>query len=100
MGNTIGRLSPNVPKLPPHFLPREEDLTGIKAKVLGKNNQFVAVTTTRNAASIHGMGGIGKSVLASAVARDEEVRQAFPDYPYPDLLKTTWKHDLAKFTKE
>ena len=25
------------------------------------------------------MGGIGKSVLAASLARDEEVRQAFPD---------------------
>jgi len=28
---------------------------------------------------VHGMGGIGKSVLAAALARDRKVREAFPD---------------------
>jgi len=46
---------------------------------LGANQQPVAVTGTRRGVSIQGMGGIGKSVLAAAISRDEDVRQAFPD---------------------
>ncbi|HEU4560625.1 MAG TPA: NB-ARC domain-containing protein [Longimicrobium sp.] len=43
---------------------------------------------------LHGQGGIGKSVLAAALARDDKVRRAFPDGVYwvglgqsPDLLR-------------
>ena len=32
--------------------------------------------------AISGMGGIGKTVLASALAHDTEVREAFPDGIY------------------
>src|SRR5207237_4107087 len=37
------------------------------------------ITGTAARTGIHGMGGIGKSVLATALARDHEVRRAFPD---------------------
>ncbi|NEQ50352.1 MAG: hypothetical protein F6K11_09505, partial [Leptolyngbya sp. SIO3F4] len=75
----MGYLSPNVPRLPPKFLPRSEDLRTLKEKVAGADQQPVAVTGTRRGVSIQGMGGIGKSVLAAAIARDDDVRQAFPD---------------------
>ncbi len=65
----LGKLN-NVPELPPHFLPRPEHLESLKATVL--------TGTTRNV-GVQGMGGIGKSVLAAALARDENVRRAFPD---------------------
>jgi hypothetical protein len=39
----------------------------------------VVITGTAARTGIHGMGGIGKSVLASELARDHEVRRAFPD---------------------
>ncbi|MEO1507944.1 MAG: NB-ARC domain-containing protein, partial [Cyanobacteria bacterium J06633_23] len=68
-----------MPRLPPRFLPRPEDLDSLKEKILGANQQPVAVTGTRRGVSIQGMGGIGKSVLAAAIARDEAVRQAFAD---------------------
>ncbi|MEL6231946.1 MAG: NB-ARC domain-containing protein, partial [Cyanobacteria bacterium J06627_3] len=68
-----------MPRLPPRFLPRPEDLDSLKEKILSVNQQPVAVTGTRRGVSIQGMGGIGKSVLAAAISRDEDVRQAFPD---------------------
>lgn len=71
-----------MPRLPPKFLPRLEDLNALKEKILGEDQQPVAVTGTRRGVSIQGMGGIGKSVLAAAIARDESVRQAFPDGVY------------------
>nr|MDJ0705393.1 NB-ARC domain-containing protein [Leptolyngbyaceae cyanobacterium MO_188.B28] len=98
-------ISPNVPKLPPHFLPREADLEALKAKVLTGRSQTIAVTGARKAASIQGMGGIGKSVLASAIARDAEIQQAFPDGVFwvslgqtPNLvqLQTELASDLSK----
>ncbi|MEO0459076.1 MAG: NB-ARC domain-containing protein, partial [Cyanobacteria bacterium P01_A01_bin.114] len=75
----LGYLSPNIPRLPPKFLPRPEDLDALKTKILNPTQAPVAVTGTRRGVSIQGMGGIGKSVLAAAIARDKAVRQAFPD---------------------
>ena len=42
----------------------------------------VAIASGEEAVGIQGMGGIGKSVLAAAIARDPEVRQAFPGGVY------------------
>src|SRR5205823_5398068 len=72
-----GRLS-NVPELPPHFLPRPAQLRTLKAAVLAEGRNPVALTGTARV-GLQGMGGIGKSVLAAALARDEEVRRAFAD---------------------
>lgn len=69
----------NVPDLPPHFLPRPEDVAALKQAVLATTNQPVVVTGTAQKVGLQGMGGIGKSVLATALACDEEVRRMFPD---------------------
>lgn len=69
----------NVPKLPPHYLPRTEDLNAIKHLLLGPKSKPVAELSPSQKVGIHGMGGIGKSVLAAAVALDDDVRRAFPD---------------------
>jgi len=39
----------------------------------------VGVTGQVRSFGLHGQGGVGKSVLAAAVARDEMVRRRFPD---------------------
>ncbi|MBW4611140.1 MAG: hypothetical protein KME22_29025 [Hassallia sp. WJT32-NPBG1] len=75
----LGQLIGDVPNLPPHFLPREEQLNPLKNKVLADTNQPVAITGKSRSVGVQGMGGIGKTVLATALARDEEVRRAFPD---------------------
>jgi WD40 repeat protein len=69
-----------VPELPPHYLPREADLAELKQKLLARAN--VGITGQSSAVGVQGMGGIGKSVLAVALARDSGVRQAFPDGIY------------------
>jgi WD40 repeat protein len=47
--------------------------------VLADTNQPVAITGKSRSVGVQGMGGIGKTVLATALARDEEVKRAFPD---------------------
>jgi hypothetical protein len=76
----IARLH-GVPDLPPHYLLRDEVLTGLKQKLLS-GNASVAITGQGRALGVQGMGGIGKSVLATVLARDSEVRQALPDGIY------------------
>lgn len=69
---------PTVPELPLHYLPRPDDLASVKAALLGRE-QPVAITGATRKVGLQGMVGIGKSVLAAAIAYDNEVRQAFPD---------------------
>ncbi|MBW4448809.1 MAG: hypothetical protein KME38_18590 [Spirirestis rafaelensis WJT71-NPBG6] len=97
----LGQLIGDVPNLPPHFLPREEQLNPLKSNVLADTNQPVAITAKSRSVGVQGMGGIGKTVLATALARDEEVRRAFPDGVIwitfgqtPQIL--TWQSYIAK----
>ena len=69
----------NVPEPPPHFLDRPADSERLKRLVLSSDIEKIAVTGWARRVGVQGMGGIGKTVLAAAVARDEEVRRAFPD---------------------
>jgi WD40 repeat protein len=64
-----------VPDIPPHFLARTEELAGLRQKVLGDANSVGIF-------GLQGMGGIGKTVLANALARDEQVQARFSDGVY------------------
>lgn len=69
----------NVPTLPPHYLHRPKDLSSLMDSVLADLRRPVVVTGTTKLTAIEGMGGIGKSVLATALARDHATRRSFPD---------------------
>jgi WD40 repeat protein len=62
---------------PPRAAVGREELAGLRAAVLAGGAGAVGVTGA--ALGIHGQGGIGKTVLAAALARDEQVRRCFPD---------------------
>jgi hypothetical protein len=64
----------NAPALPENFVARPEMLEHLR-------NMLFTPGTNRNIAltAMQGMGGIGKTVLAQALCRDEVVQQAFPD---------------------
>jgi WD40 repeat protein len=47
--------------------------------VLSGTNQPLGITAKSSGIGLQGMGGIGKTVLATALARDKEVRLVFPD---------------------
>ena len=66
----------SVPPLPHTFLARPVPLDGL-VKVLLRNQGGQSETIALTA--VAGMGGIGKTVLAQALCRDERIRQAFPD---------------------
>ncbi|MET0395446.1 MAG: NB-ARC domain-containing protein [Longimicrobiaceae bacterium] len=74
----LGRLL-GIPELPPHYLPRREDLDRLKVALLQGTDSAVGITGAPSRLGLHGQGGIGKSVLAAALARDDDVRRAFPD---------------------
>ena len=66
----------NVPTLPPAFIAREE-IDGIRETLLHADDGAVGVTG--RSLGFQGAGGIGKTVLAAAIAHDEDVRRHFPD---------------------
>jgi len=67
-----------VPPLPLEYQPRAEYAL-IKAQLLEGEPQHVVLLGHSVRHAIQGMAGVGKSVLAAALARDEAVRQAFPE---------------------
>jgi WD40 repeat protein len=77
-GKNSGRLF-KVPELPPNFLLRLDDLAVVKEGLLIDAGRSTAITGALSKVGLHGMGGIGKSVLAAAVARDEDVQRGFYD---------------------
>ncbi len=63
-----------VPPLPINLVARPEELDRLRQAVIGDDTRRqIALTALR------GMGGIGKSVLAQTLCKDEVVQAAFPD---------------------
>ena len=91
-GDVTGALS-RVPALPPRYVVRDE-LNGLISAVVGTAaSGAVGLTGDPAGVGLHGIGGIGKSVLATALASDDRVRRRFPDGVYwvtvgerPDVL--------------
>jgi len=67
--------------LPPHIIPRPELLAEVRGRLLAGtgNLALTSAIQVRQADVLHGMGGIGKSVLARALCDDPDVQAAFPD---------------------
>ncbi|MEL6225242.1 MAG: NB-ARC domain-containing protein, partial [Cyanobacteria bacterium J06627_8] len=60
-------------RLPDNYVERPEALTAVKEKLLKETDQTLVVS------AISGLGGLGKSVLATALVMDEEVQARFED---------------------
>lgn len=82
--------------LPPNYIPRPELLAEVRERLLAGTGGLALTSAiqVRQADVLHGMGGIGKSVLARALCDDPQVQAAFPDGilwatlgQTPDLIK-------------
>lgn len=75
----LGPFRTTVPSLPPHFLPRREEMTHLAQKVLADVQSPNVITSSKRMTAIWGMGGVGKSVMAIAFARATDTRRVFED---------------------
>jgi hypothetical protein len=70
-------LKPGAPfpkvRLPDNFVPRPNALKAVKEKLLAEDDRTLVVS------AIAGLGGLGKSVLATALVLDPEVQARFAD---------------------
>ncbi len=66
--------------LPPNYIPRPELLAEVRERLLAGTGGLALTSAiqVKQADVLHGMGGIGKSVLARALCDDPEVQAAFP----------------------
>ncbi len=67
--------------LPPNYIPRPELLAEVRERLLAGTGGLALTSAiqVKQADVLHGMGGIGKSVLARALCDDPDVQAAFPD---------------------
>jgi hypothetical protein len=65
-----------MPPLPDYFVARPEHQQTVKALLLTTDNTMPGTLVV---SAIYGLGGIGKSVLAAALAHDPEVQNCFAD---------------------
>jgi WD40 repeat protein len=68
-----------VPALPPHYLEQGDRIRSLRDMVLADLQKPVVISGASGRVGLHGMGGIGKSLLANALARRPEIRREFPD---------------------
>jgi hypothetical protein len=91
------------PRLPEHYVPRSEISAELKErlKILGENESGILVVS-----AIHGLGGIGKTILAIALTHDKEIIDRFPDGMLwvtlgqePDILSllNSWVNALGDY---
>ncbi|MGK7915941.1 MAG: NB-ARC domain-containing protein [Prochloraceae cyanobacterium] len=91
------------PPLPEYFVERPEIYQELKQRLL---DQETARAGTLVVSAIYGLGGIGKSTLAAALAHDPEVQSHFPDGIFwatlgqqPDILDilSIWSRKLGDY---
>ena len=75
----LGVLSGAIPAVPPHFQPRPDDISELARTILYEVEKPVVLDPPERTTVLHGMGGVGKSVLAAAFARATSTRRVFGD---------------------
>jgi len=75
----LGPLLGGVPDVPPHFQPRPDALSALAARVLIDERDPVTLPGPERVTVLHGMGGLGKSVIAAAFARSTTTRRSYAD---------------------
>jgi hypothetical protein len=75
----LGHLYGVVPTPPPRFQPRPDDMTRLADTVLIDRKKPITLTDAERTTVLHGISGVGKSVLAASFTRATTTRRAFSD---------------------
>lgn len=94
----IKNLYLSVPPLPIEYLPRTYDLENMKKVLMDNKNAKIAITSVSKVLGLYGMGGIGKSIFAIALAHDLDVKKYFEDGIY--FLTLGHKPNINEIQKE
>jgi len=89
----LGKLY-SVPNKPANFIPRNDEVEKIKDIIMGDSFKPGVITSVGKSTAVQGMGGIGKSVLTSAVCHDCDVMRSFSDGVY--WIKIGQQPELTK----
>ncbi len=83
-----------LPALPTSYVERPEALEALRKALLGSRPSVGVVAAT----AVHGLGGLGKTIMARAICEDVSVRTAFPD----GILWATLgqRPDIARIQRE
>ncbi|MDV3348040.1 caspase family protein [Leptothoe sp. LEGE 181152] len=73
--SSLPRMPLQMPPLPDHFVERPEHQKEVKQQLLCEETKVGTLVVS----AIYGLGGIGKSVLASKLAHDKEIQCRFSD---------------------
>lgn len=93
----LGVLAGSIPSVPPHFQPRPDDLSQLARTILYEVEHPVVLDPPERTTVLHGMGGVGKSVLAAAFARATSTRRVFGDgVIWVDLTTTSTPVDAVR----
>jgi class 3 adenylate cyclase len=80
----------NLPSLPDRYHERQDEIGAIGAKLLTGGGP-VGITAVAPRVGLHGMGGIGKTILATSLVHDPAIHAAFPD----GILWLTFGRDVS-----
>jgi hypothetical protein len=75
----LGPLLTLVPSLPPHFLPRLDEMQGLLDKILADIQRPTVITSARQTTGLWGIGGNRQVGMATALTRATETLRAFGD---------------------
>lgn len=78
----MGPLLGVVPRLPTPYLEQPDRLDQLRSRVLIDSFRPIDLQPDQRITSLTGMGGVGKSVLAAALAQAPDVRRSFQDGIY------------------
>jgi WD40 repeat protein len=95
IGTELRATHVTVPPLPSNYIERPDTLAMLRSRLIADGGgPSIALTALR------GMGGIGKTVLAQALAHDQIVQEAFPDGVIWTTVGKQGTHNVAVRMRE
>ena len=79
LNEPVAKIASAVPSLPETYFEPTEKIKEVVNHLLIEKSKPTIITAQARRAGLYGMGGVGKSVLATATARNCDIRRSYPD---------------------